>query len=89
MRRGFDHKLLPPYRITKERDPSLDSEPEPELDGSVPIVTYAEDPWKGDYSGLKSSESSESVRRYSEDDLKWHLPATISAEGDLSPFSSP
>lgn len=88
MKRGFDHKLLPPYRITKDKDPEVDAAPVVPHD-FTPIVTYGQDLGKGDYGSLGSPESPESVRRSSEDDLKWQLPVTVLSEGDLSPFSSP
>lgn len=86
MRNGFDHKLLPPYRITKEDSlPNVEHKPE----DSVPLVADADQPKKGEYGSLENSEPPEAPKCYSEDHLKWHLPATVLPAAELSPFSSP
>lgn len=60
MRRGFDHKLLPPYRITKEKkdDDKLDVEPE----HPAPVSIYAGDPEKDKYGKVESLESADSQK---------------------------
>lgn len=86
MRKGFYHRLLPPYRITKEDSlPDIERKPE----DSVPHVTDAEQPENGEYRSIEKPESPEALRHYSEDHLKWHPPVTVMPAAELSPFSSP
>jgi len=61
--------------VSQKKKPSPDVEPKPE--DSVPLVTYAGQPEKGDYGSLENPESPEYPRHYSEDHLKWHLPGTV------------
>lgn len=64
MRRGFDHKLLAPYRITKEEPRSPTPDPQPE--DSLPMADYATDPGKVEYGYVETRTSQEYMRRYPE-----------------------
>jgi hypothetical protein len=67
MRRGFDHKLLPPYRLTRE-DSSRDVESRPV--NSVPLATYADQSEVVDADRFEKRESLESPQHHSKDHYK-------------------
>lgn len=78
MRRGFDHKLLPPYRITKE-DSSPDVESTPV--NSVPLATFADQREIVDAGSLEKRQSLRSPQYYSNDHYNMVTASDRSAGG--------